>query len=158
MMLAFQAHIMQELQHHGDLCQMPLKPSGQATCGRIRFLQREAWETIHEALKVKLYCNKDYRILKMLKMWDEEKLQALSRASPRENADAQQRVSLEEWVYLSLLFKRGHLKFQVPDMELQELFHCWVLLLFCSGLSLLFSSSSFWNGNVCSVQSHTASV
>lgn len=58
----------------------------------------------------------------MLRMWDvyEERLQVPSGASPREKEHAQQGVGLEEWVYLSLLEFRGcHLKFQVPDMELQ---------------------------------------
>lgn len=35
-------------------------------------------------------------------MWDEERLQVRSGASPRENAHAQLGVSLEEQVYLSL--------------------------------------------------------
>lgn len=44
---------------------------------------------IHEALKVKMRCNKDYRILEMLRMWGGERLQAPSGASPRENTHAQ---------------------------------------------------------------------
>lgn len=81
-------------------------------------------------------------------MWDEERLQAPSGASPRGNARARPGVSLEEWVYLSLLLRRYHLKFQVPDTELQDLFTLLgsVLALLWS-LSLLFSSFSFWNGN-----------
>lgn len=67
----------------------PPKPSGQAMCGRIRFPQGERPERpVHEALKVKMDHNKDYRILKMLRMWDEKRLKALSGSSPRENAHA----------------------------------------------------------------------
>lgn len=70
-------------------------------------------------------------------MWDEERLQVRSGVSPRENAHAQLGVSLEEQVYLSLLFKKCHLKFQVPAPELQDLF-----TLLDSALALLWSCYS----------------